>query len=510
MAANITAFVDVTVTVGSVLPDRFSFGSYLQVAEHNVTANRVDGPFADLAELVAAGFTTSAAPEVYYAAAAAFGVGAGVDAVLVGRKIASTGGVLEQVWQYEASPETYVDETVDANDAGAGDWQIFPTAEAVGDAMIIGLPVPFASLTLSSAGGTAGVDAGSLAVVWEYWTGAAWTALAGVSDGTSGFTAAAAAGQVVSWTQPINWAPVALGANADLLYYVRARISAGSYSTNPLYTVGIVTGDSTWADAMTQISATYGSAGWYGHTISSRTQADIESVAAWTESSGEHLFVSQSADATYLSGTAGNVGLVLQAAGYSRSVGPLYHLTSSGSANGYADAAWASKALGYDLDSPGGRGIWAYVTLAGITYDAVSSASATNVWAADGNIYGRNAGLSFTSKGTLASGEYVDIQTTIDWISLRLQEDTIAEFVGATVIPYTDAGLARLQAMIKNRLDIGVTNGHFAAAPEPTVTVPKISSLSAAQRQSRTLQASCVAYLAGGVQKLELAVNLSF
>jgi hypothetical protein len=510
MSANITAFVDVTVNVGSVLPDRFSFGSYLHVVEHNVTANRVDGPYADLDEVVAAGFTSSAAPTAYYAAAAAFAVDNGVDAISIGRKIASTGGILEQVWQYEAAPETYVDETADANDAGTADWQLFPTTEAVGDAVIIGQPVPFTSITLSSSGGTAGVDGGSLAVTWEYWDGAAWTALAGVSDGTTNFTIAAGAGQVVSWTAPQNWATQALGANTDLLYYVRARISAGSYSTNPIYSSGFTTGDASWAAAFTAISAIAGSESWYGHTISSRVQADIESVAAWTESSGEHLFISQSADATYLAGTAGNVGLVLQAAGYDRSVGPLYHLVSSGSANGYADVAWASKCLGADLDAPGGRLIWAYQSLDGITYDAITSAQATAIWAANGNIYGRNKGLSFTSQGTLASGEYVDVQTTVDWIKLRLEEDVVAAFVGANVIPYTDAGIAQIQAVIKDRADLGVTYGHFAAEPAPVVTVPKVSSLSASTRQSRVLQATLTAYLAGGIQKLTLAVNLSF
>jgi hypothetical protein len=510
MSASITAFVDVTVTVGSVLPDRFSFGSYMHVAEHNLTANRVDGPYADLAEVVAAGFTLAGYPTIYYAAASAFAVDNGVDAITIGRKIPTSGGVLEQVWQYEASPETYVDETTDANDAGAGDWELFPATEAIGDAVIFGQPVPFASLTLSSAGGTAGIDAGSLAITWEFWNGTTWAALAGVTDGTTNFTIAAGAGQVVSWTQPSNWATVALGANPDLLYYVRARVSAGSYSTNPLYTSGFVTGDASYSAALTAIAAIAGPESWYGFTIASRVQADIESAASWSESGGYHLFVPQSADATFLNGTAGNVALVLEAAGYDRTVGPLYHVTSSGSANGYADAAWASRCLGFDLDSPGGRGIWAYKTLDGITFDNVTSAQATAIWDASGNLYGRNSGLSFTSKGTLASGEYVDVQTTIDWLTLRLQEDVLAAFVASNVIPYTDAGIAKIQAVIKERGDLGVTNGHLSPDFPVLVTVPKVSSLSPTQRQSRVLQATLQAYLAGGIQKLELAVNLSF
>jgi hypothetical protein len=66
--------------------------------------------------------------------------------------------------------------------------------------------------------------------------------LTGFTDGTSDFTAAAADGQEVTWTLPTDWAQNTL--NSVQAFYVRARISAGSYSTNPVYDQGfLVSGD---------------------------------------------------------------------------------------------------------------------------------------------------------------------------------------------------------------------------------------------------------------------------
>jgi hypothetical protein len=510
MTIPVSSFISVDITVGAASVDRFSFGAYMHLAEHNITSNRFDGPYTSVAEVVTAGFTSSAAPTVYYAASAAFGVANPVDAIYIGRKIPSTGGTLDQVWQVDVSgAPDYVDETTDANDAGAGDWAIFPTVEAIGDYMLIGQTVPFASVTFSCASGTAGVDGGSLALAYEFWNGSEWTALTGVSDGTTMFTAGATAGQVFAFTQPSTWAPVVINAS-DSLYYIRFRITAGSYSTNPLYTSGFITGDTSWANALTAIAAVESDDAWYGHTIASRVQADIEGVAEWTEARF-HRFVPQSADATYLAGTAGNVGLILEAAGYKRTAGPLYHGVSSGATNGYADAAWSSAGWGFDLDSPNGNDNWMYQTLAGITADNITSAQATNIWNASGNIYATTLGSSFTSKGTTAAGApyYQDIQSTMDWFERRVQEDLL-EYQIANRPAFTNSGIQGIGGVIMNRLQIGVVNGHFSPDTPVTVTVPDIADVSTADKTARLLRVSCTATFANFINSLELELFVSF
>lgn len=144
---------------------------------------------------------------------------------------------IDQVWQVDVTGPTFVDETADANSVTNADWQIFPGTEEVGDYVAIGFARKFSKLIFDNLNGTAGAGG---AVTWEYWDGTAWTALAGVVDGTSGFTAAAADGQALTFTVPSDWATRALNASAEL-YYIRAVIST-TYTTNPVYDQGFVGG----------------------------------------------------------------------------------------------------------------------------------------------------------------------------------------------------------------------------------------------------------------------------
>jgi hypothetical protein len=143
-----------------------------------------------------------------------------------------------QVWQVDATPgpDVFVDQTAGFNDATVANWTIFPAAEAVGDYAAIGASQRFNRVVFDSAGGTPGVGG---VVTWEYWNGSAWTALAGVADATTGFTAAASDGQELTFTIPTDWAQTTL--NSVAAYYIRARITT-IYGTNPIYDQGFISG----------------------------------------------------------------------------------------------------------------------------------------------------------------------------------------------------------------------------------------------------------------------------
>ena len=140
-----------------------------------------------------------------------------------------------QVWQVDDSAgPAFVDETADFNSATDADFLPFPATEAVGDWVAIGSTSKFGKLRFDNNGGTAG-SAG--VVVWEYWNGA-WTALSGVSDGTSSFTTPTSNNQFVSWTMPTDWIASVINGSASL-YYVRARVTT-VYTTNPVYDQGFI------------------------------------------------------------------------------------------------------------------------------------------------------------------------------------------------------------------------------------------------------------------------------
>lgn len=301
----------------------------------------------------------------------------------------------------------------------------------------------------------------------------------------AGFTAAA--------TPTINaWATSVFSQQAGVDSIIIGRIDA----TDPTLTDSL--------DAIEAFDAT----SWYITNIESRTDADILELAAWTEAR-DKIAIAQSASVDLRAGTPANIGFQLQALGYNRTA-LLYHAIDSE----YADGAWSSVGGGFNLDGPDGVGTWFGKTLAGITFDDVSAAEAAAIYDADANVYGRNLGLQFTSKGTMASGRFIDVQTSIDWSKQRLEEDILTLLVSTpTKIPYTDAGIALVGNAAQAVLDRGVTAGHFTEDGlngPPSVTLPLRRNISNALVQARTLQLQAQATLAGAIQKVELTLNVSF
>lgn len=141
----------------------------------------------------------------------------------------------KRVWYVDASDGTITEETRDANGSANADWTVFPASEATSDYVAFGYTSTFKQIKFDYANGTAGVGG---VVTWEYWDGDSWTALSGVSDATTGFTATVADGRVTSWTIPSDWATTTISSDEEL-YYVRARITT-VYSTNPILDQGYI------------------------------------------------------------------------------------------------------------------------------------------------------------------------------------------------------------------------------------------------------------------------------
>ncbi len=145
----------------------------------------------------------------------------------------------QQVWQVDDSGgPSFSDQTTGFNDATDANFTPFPDPqEDELDYCAIGFDQPFARVVFDNLNGTQGVGG---AVAWEYWNGTAWTAVSGLSDGTSGFTVAVADGQVLTFTRPTDWVKNTI--NAVESFYLRARVTT-VYSTAPVYDQGFVGGD---------------------------------------------------------------------------------------------------------------------------------------------------------------------------------------------------------------------------------------------------------------------------
>ena len=137
--------------------------------------------------------------------------GAGLDVLVRARNqglataaIADDGGV-------------QTDETTNSNSPATNDMTLTPTTPVNGDAYLLGHPEQFTQLKIDVS------DVGSgFAITWQYWNGA-WTALSGVTDGTSSFSVLGE--NIVSWTLPGDWATTTENSQGPY-YYVRALVGS--------------------------------------------------------------------------------------------------------------------------------------------------------------------------------------------------------------------------------------------------------------------------------------------
>jgi hypothetical protein len=112
--------------------------------------------------------------------------------------------------------------------------------------------------------------------------------------------------------------------------------------------------------------------------------------------------------------------------------------------------------------------------------------------------------------GLVAANEYLDVVRFRDWLTSRLQERIFARLAGNKKIPFTDTGIAIIEAEIRGQLDEGVQVGGLAADPEPTVTVPLASAVTTANKQARHLTpVYFTATLAGAIHKLTIEGTVS-
>jgi len=244
---------------------------------------------------------------------------------------------------------------------------------------------------------------------------------------------------------------------------------------------------------------------WYITNILTRTDADIAELGAWLETKGPSSGYPkiggwQSADLTWTEGTA-------QAAlGYVRS-GGIYHATSSGSADGYLDGAWWSVIGGYDQDAPGGPGNAKFVPLIAVTGDALTEVQANTIWDENGNTYGPSLGTPFTSNGTMAGGRKIKQTQSVDWVVVRLQEDYLNLLVSTKEVPFTPGGLGILEQVGLDRLQKGVTFGHFRGDEgfEPTISIPPIDTL---DPQSGEVPITATVYFVNSVDKVTVTLYL--
>lgn len=265
---------------------------------------------------------------------------------------------------------------------------------------------------------------------------------------------------------------------SSFVYKAAAAIFSQNPAPNLIYVGRKLTGgDGTedWPTALTAMLA-YNNL-WYGIVASTRTLADQEDIADWTEAN-DKFYIAGSGDGNYVNDD-GDIAEYMQTNALDRSAS-IYHPDVGGGSEPVPEAAWMGKMFGKQP----GSATWAYKTLAGISVYALTSAQATTALDKNGNIYTRVAGVNITREGKVGSGEWIDVITGIDWLTARIHTKVFTPLVAQDKVPFTDAGIQTINTQLKSALQDGVNAGLLASFE---TTVPKVADVSSGDKGTRTL-----------------------
>lgn len=238
-------------------------------------------------------------------------------------------------------------------------------------------------------------------------------------------------------------------------------------------------------------------ADWYALVLTSRVQADAEAAALWI-SSELKIFITASNDADILdSAVTTDLASVLEIAAYDRAA-----VMYSASPETFPDAAW----LGKQLPKDPGSSTWMFKTLSTIPADSLTLPQSTNARNKNANVYETIGGVNMTLEGIVASGEYLDIIRGVDWLQARMTERIFGRMVNLEKVPFTDAGVAIVEAEIKAQLNAGIDAELLAADPAFTIDAPLVADVDPNDKIGRLLpDMNWKATLSGAIHAVEVA-----
>lgn len=235
---------------------------------------------------------------------------------------------------------------------------------------------------------------------------------------------------------------------------------------------------------------------WYAICAVDRTAAQVQKVMDWVESNVK-IFLTASADANIINQTAAvdttSIAYYCASNSYVRSA-VMYNALA---ATAYPDAGWLGKCLPKDAGSI----TWAFKTIAGATVDTLTATQRINAMAKHANVYETVGGVAITQMGTTGGNEFIDITHGIDWLRATMQEDIYSRLVNQDKIPYTDKGIASIEALVRKALESGIDRNFIATID--SISSPKAADVSAVDKAARTLpDVEFTATLAGAIHQI--------
>lgn len=241
---------------------------------------------------------------------------------------------------------------------------------------------------------------------------------------------------------------------------------------------------------------------WYGLVLDSTSKAEVEEATAWGEA--------QRLLGAYQSGDSGitdadeseDLFSALKLSGYTRAV-PIFHPS-------IAAQFIAAGALAGRLARDPGSYTWKFKRVPGVESYTLNETERGAVLAKKGNIYTPTADIAIIEDGTVSSGSFADITRFIDWQVAQIQEGIYFLFLNNEKIPYTDAGIAMVVAVIYAKLKAGIRQGGLREDPFPVVTAPLVADIDPQDRADRVVPDIVIdGQLAGAIHKVRIRMAVS-
>lgn len=238
---------------------------------------------------------------------------------------------------------------------------------------------------------------------------------------------------------------------------------------------------------------------WYGLVLTRSNAAEINLAAAWVEARTKILFAnainfgSAVTAEDNLADNATNLLADLNTSGYDRTIALFSKHDADLSAAALAGAILCRDPGSYTVK---------FKSLSGVQADNLTSTQKALIEDRKGNHYQTVAGIPIVQEGWASSGQFLDIQIFVDWLDATLKEEIFAALSFNEKVPFTNAGIAMLEGVVRKVLQRGVAVGGLASFETSVADVGDLSSVDKAARYLNSINFSGV--LAGAIHKVRI------
>lgn len=218
---------------------------------------------------------------------------------------------------------------------------------------------------------------------------------------------------------------------------------------------------------------------WYGLLTHFNSKALVEGAATWIEAN-KRLYIASICDSAVrnsVSSGTDDVGESLAASAFKKTA-----LVDGMGSEDFVDAGIMGLCFTY---TPGAE-TWKFKTVAGASVASYTATQRTNLRAKKVNFYEATAGVNMFEEGYSSSGDYIDFVRYLDFLEARVQERVFGRLSSSVKVPYNDDGIAIVATEIRGQLQSDEVRE--VLNPGWTVSVPKLSTVPAIDKSTRTLR----------------------